>query len=114
MQGKEVIFLETAMNLQSARSHTVVHAVPVLLDLFAKAPMHFKAEVDSASGEWSQHHAKRMIDTRDKVRLACKPGGCKDQPRSTPPPVQPRLQSASWMQASLDLRLRLCDFVHAG
>ena len=65
-----MIFLETAMHLQSARSHTVVHAVPVLPDLFAKAPMFFKAEVDSASGEWSQHHAKRMIDTREKVQLS--------------------------------------------
>ena len=55
------------MQLQSARSHTVVHAVPLPADLFAKAPMYFKAEVDSAAGEWSQHHAKRMIDTRDKV-----------------------------------------------
>ena len=83
LQGKEVVFVETAMGLQSARSHTVVHAVPLLPDLFAKAPLYFKAEVDSASGEWSQHHAKRMIDTRDKVCcgaiagcLVCEWGTC--------------------------------------
>ena len=58
------------MRLADAHSHALVEAVPLDADSFARAPMYFKAEVDSAAGEWSQHHAKRMIDTRDKVRPA--------------------------------------------
>lgn len=30
--------------------------------------MYFKKAVDDATSEWAQHHAKRFIDTRAKVR----------------------------------------------
>ena len=58
------------MHLGNAHTHGLVEAVPLDADSFSKAPMYFKAEVDSAAGEWSQHHAKRMIDTREKVQAA--------------------------------------------
>ena len=33
----------------------------------AKAPLYFKKGIDDAESEWSQHHAKRWIDTSAKV-----------------------------------------------
>ena len=67
MQGLEAIFLETAMKLDDLRSHAVVHCVPVPAKVAAKAPIFFKKAIDDAESEWSQHHAKRLIDTRQKV-----------------------------------------------
>ena len=65
------------MRLSDARTHASVEAIPLDADSFARAPMYFKAEVDSAAGEWGQHHAKRMIDTRDKVwPVACYSSVC--------------------------------------
>ena len=66
-QGKDVVFMETAKALGDARSHAVVEAVPLPPKAAAKAPLYFKKAIDDASGEWSQHHAKRLIDTRTKV-----------------------------------------------
>lgn len=66
-QGKDVIFLETAMGLSDLRSHAVVECIPVPAGVAAKAPLYFKKGIDDAESEWSQHHAKRMIDTRAKV-----------------------------------------------
>lgn len=60
--------METAKHLGDARSHAVVEAVPVSSAVFSKAPLYFKKAIDDASGEWSQHHAKRIIDTSTKVR----------------------------------------------
>ncbi|KAK9823428.1 hypothetical protein WJX72_002672 [[Myrmecia] bisecta] len=65
-QGKEVIFLETAMQLGDARNHAVVECIPVPPAVAAKAPLFFKKGIDDAESEWSQHHAKRLIDTRAK------------------------------------------------
>ena len=67
MQGQQVIFMETAMQLQDRRSHAVVDCIPVPAGAFAKAPLYFKKEIEEAESEWSQHHAKRLIDTRAKV-----------------------------------------------
>ena len=66
----DVIFIETAMRLGDTRSHAVVDCVPVPPAVAAKAPLYFKKGIDDAESEWSQHHAKRMIDTSGKVRLA--------------------------------------------
>lgn len=65
----DVIFVETAMRLGDARSHTVIDCVPVPMELSPKAPMVFKKSIDDATSEWAQHHAKRFIDTSTKVRL---------------------------------------------
>ena len=40
------------------------------LQVAAKAPLYFKKAVDDAESEWSQHHAKRWIDTSAKARAA--------------------------------------------
>ena len=61
--------METAKRLGDARSHACVEAVPLPPKAFSKAPLYFKKAIDDASGEWSQHHAKRIIDTRAKVGL---------------------------------------------
>lgn len=60
--------METAMQLQDRRSHAVIDCIPVPAGAFAKAPLYFKKEIEEAESEWSQHHAKRLIDTRAKVR----------------------------------------------
>jgi hypothetical protein len=60
--------METAKRLQDARSHAVVECVPVPPIVAAKAPLYFKKGIDDAESEWSQHHAKRWIDTTTKVR----------------------------------------------
>lgn len=70
LQGMDVIFIETAMRLGDSRSHAVVDCVPVPPAVAAKAPLYFKKGIDDAESEWSQHHAKRMIDTSGKVCLA--------------------------------------------
>ncbi|KAK9827469.1 hypothetical protein WJX74_004333 [Apatococcus lobatus] len=65
-EGQYVIFMETAMQLQDRRSHAIIDCVPVPAGAFAKAPLFFKQEIEEAESEWSQHHAKRLIDTRAK------------------------------------------------
>ena len=65
----DVIFMETAMRLGDSRSHAVVDCIPVPPAVAAKAPLYFKKGIDDAESEWSQHHAKRMIETGGKVTL---------------------------------------------
>jgi len=73
-QGMDVIFIETALGVGSAssigghdaRAHAVVDCIPVPQDFFSKSPMYFRKAVDDVTSEWSQHAAKRMIDTSQK------------------------------------------------
>ncbi|GAB4814505.1 hypothetical protein N2152v2_001551 [Parachlorella kessleri] len=65
-QGLDCIFLETAVQLGSIRSHAVVECVPVPPEAASKAPMYFKKAIDDATSDWAQHHAKRIIDTKAK------------------------------------------------
>ena len=60
--------METAMHLSNSRSHATVECIPVPPRVAAKAPIFFKKGLDDAESEWSQHHAKRMIETGAKVR----------------------------------------------
>ena len=55
------------MRLSDARSHAFVECIPVSPAVTAKAPLYFKKGIDDAESEWSQHHAKRMIETGGKV-----------------------------------------------
>ncbi|GAQ78864.1 hypothetical protein KFL_000200160 [Klebsormidium nitens] len=65
--GKEVLFLETATQLQRQKRHCVVEAVPVPAGVASRqAPLYFKKALDEAESEWSQHNAKKIIDTRGK------------------------------------------------
>lgn len=70
--------METAKRLQDARSHAVVECIPVPPKVAAKAPLHLKKGIDDAESEWSQHHAKRWIDTSAKVCLLSDFDNCCD------------------------------------
>lgn len=60
--------METAKRLQDSRQHATVECIPVPPKVASKAPLYFKKSIDDAEDEWSQHHAKRWIDTSAKVR----------------------------------------------
>ena len=60
--------METAKRLQDTRRHAIVECIPVPPKVASKAPLYFKKSIDDAEDEWSQHHAKRWIDTSAKVR----------------------------------------------
>eukprot|EP00210_Caulerpa_lentillifera_P008695 g8294.t1 len=63
---KEVIFMETAIHLDDHTRHALIECIPVDQEVFQKAPMYFKKAIDDATGDWSQHHSKRCIDTGTK------------------------------------------------
>ncbi|KAG0566602.1 hypothetical protein KC19_7G076500 [Ceratodon purpureus] len=65
-QNKEAIFLETAMHLTRQKRHCVVECIPIPSSFAKDAPLYFKKAIDEAESEWSQHNAKRLIDTRIK------------------------------------------------
>jgi len=65
-QGMDSIFFETALKVQDSRSHAVVECLPLPKDAAAKAPMYFKKAIDDATSDWSQHSAKRFIETESR------------------------------------------------
>ena len=42
LQDQDVVFFETAVRLDDARSHAVIEAVPLPAKAFSKAPLYFK------------------------------------------------------------------------
>ncbi|GLJ16693.1 hypothetical protein SUGI_0286780 [Cryptomeria japonica] len=65
-EEKDVLFLETVMGLVQQRRHCVVECIPVPSDIAKEAPNYFKKAIDEAEDEWSQHNAKKLIDTSVK------------------------------------------------
>ncbi|KAL6532385.1 hypothetical protein OROGR_014355 [Orobanche gracilis] len=65
-QEKDVLFLETVMGLAQQRRHCMVECVPLPRDVAKQAPVYFKKAIDEAEDEWSQHNAKKLIDTSEK------------------------------------------------
>ncbi|KAL2932506.1 CWF19-like protein 2 [Bienertia sinuspersici] len=65
-QEKEVIFLETVLWLSQQRRHCLIECIPLPQDLAKEAPLYFKKAIDEAEDEWSQHNAKKLIDTKFK------------------------------------------------
>ncbi|WCJ34893.1 CwfJ-like family protein [Euphorbia peplus] len=65
-QEKEVIFLETVMGLSKQRRHCLIECIPVPQEIAGGAPLYFKKAIDEAEDEWSQHNAKKLIDTSEK------------------------------------------------
>lgn len=65
-EGNDVIFLETALGLAQQRRHCLVECIPVPYDIAQEAPLYFKKAIDEAESEWSQHNAKKLIDTSIK------------------------------------------------
>ncbi|XP_058769478.1 uncharacterized protein LOC131643305 [Vicia villosa] len=65
-QDKEVVFLETVMGLAQQRRHCKIECIPLPKDIAKDAPLYFKKAIDEAEDEWSQHNAKKLIDTSQK------------------------------------------------
>ncbi|CAI9762708.1 unnamed protein product [Fraxinus pennsylvanica] len=65
-QEKDVVFLETVMGLAQQRRHCLVECIPVPQEIAKQAPVYFKKAIDEAEDEWSQHNAKKLIDTSEK------------------------------------------------
>nr|GMD12570.1 CWF19-like protein 2 [Ipomoea batatas] len=65
-QEKDVVFLETVVGLSKQRRHCLVECIPLPQDAAKQAPLYFKKAIDEAEDEWSQHNAKKLIDTSIK------------------------------------------------
>ncbi|CAI0543355.1 unnamed protein product [Linum tenue] len=65
-QDKEVVFLETVIGLAQQRRHCLLECIPLPQDIAKEAPLYFKKAIDEAEDEWSQHNAKKLIDTSVK------------------------------------------------
>lgn len=56
---------QTQQTTQHTHTRTTQHQT--LLQAMARAPLYFKQALEHAESEWSQHHAKAVIDTGAKV-----------------------------------------------
>ncbi|KAJ0780823.1 putative cwf19-like protein [Helianthus annuus] len=65
-QEKEVVFLETVMGLAKQSRHCMIECIPLPPDGGKQAALYFKKAIDEAEDEWSQHNAKKLIDTSVK------------------------------------------------
>ncbi|KAK9124319.1 hypothetical protein Sjap_013921 [Stephania japonica] len=65
-QEKEVVFLETVIGLAKQRRHCLVECIPLPEAIARQAPLYFKKAIDEAEEEWSQHNAKKLINTSEK------------------------------------------------
>ncbi|XP_012450968.1 uncharacterized protein LOC105773532 [Gossypium raimondii] len=65
-QDKEMVFLETVMGLAQQRRHCLIECIPLPREIAKQAPVYFKKAIDEAEDEWSQHNAKKLIDTSEK------------------------------------------------
>ncbi|XP_021864406.2 uncharacterized protein [Spinacia oleracea] len=72
-QDKEMIFLETVHSLAQQQRHCLIECIPLPKDIAKEAPLYFKKAIDEAEDEWSQHNAKKLIDTSQKGLRACIP-----------------------------------------
>ena len=61
------------MRVKEMGTHACVECIPMDDRAFANAPLVFKQEVGEAESEWSQHHAKRLMDTSAKGLRGCIP-----------------------------------------
>lgn len=65
-QEKDLVFIETVMGLAQQRRHCLVECIPLPQEIARQAPLYFKKAIDEAESEWSQHNAKKLIDTSEK------------------------------------------------
>lgn len=65
-QEKDVVFLETVIRLAQQRRHCLIECIPMPREIAKEAPLYFKKAIDEAEDEWSQHNAKKLIDTSKK------------------------------------------------
>ncbi|KAK8968484.1 hypothetical protein KSP40_PGU021928 [Platanthera guangdongensis] len=67
-QEKDVIFLETTIELSRQRRHCLIECIPVPSSIAKQAPLYFKKAIDEAEGEWGQHDMKKVIPTSGNLR----------------------------------------------
>ncbi|KAB1207023.1 CWF19-like protein 2 [Morella rubra] len=72
-QEKDVVFLETVMGLAQQCCHCLIECIPLPKGIAKQAPLYFKKAIDEAEDEWSQHNAKKLIDTSEKGLQGCIP-----------------------------------------
>ncbi|KAJ9167330.1 hypothetical protein P3X46_021993 [Hevea brasiliensis] len=72
-QGKDLVFLETVMGLAPQRRHCLIECIPLPQKIAKQGPLYFKKAIEEAEHEWSQHNAKKLIDTRVKGLRASVP-----------------------------------------
>lgn len=65
-QEKDLVFLETVISLARQKRHCLVECIPLPKEVAKQAPLYFKKAIDEAEDEWSQHNAKKLIDTSVK------------------------------------------------
>ncbi|XP_057980019.1 uncharacterized protein LOC131165888 [Malania oleifera] len=65
-QEMDLVFLETVIGLSQQRRHCLIECIPLPRDIAKQAPLYFKKAIDEAEDEWSQHNAKKLIDTSKK------------------------------------------------
>ncbi|XP_009629652.1 uncharacterized protein [Nicotiana tomentosiformis] len=65
-QEKDLIFLETVMGLARQKRHCLIECIPMPKEVAKQGPLYFKKAIDEAEDEWSQHNAKKLIDTSVK------------------------------------------------
>uniref|UniRef100_A0A7S3UCD6 Cwf19-like C-terminal domain-containing protein n=1 Tax=Picocystis salinarum TaxID=88271 RepID=A0A7S3UCD6_9CHLO len=65
-EGKHVIFIETALDLERQSRHAVLECIPVGEEVYMDAPLFFKREIEESESEWSQHNAKKLIETKTR------------------------------------------------
>uniref|UniRef100_A0A9I9D975 CWF19-like protein 2 n=1 Tax=Cucumis melo TaxID=3656 RepID=A0A9I9D975_CUCME len=65
-QDKDVVFLETVVGLAKQRRHCMIECIPLPQGIAKEAPLYFKKAIDEVEEEWSQHNAKKLIDTSEK------------------------------------------------
>lgn len=65
-QEKDLVFLETVKGLAQQRHHCLIECLPLPREVANDAPLYFKKAIDEAEDEWSQHNAKKLIDTSVK------------------------------------------------
>lgn len=54
------------MRLTDPKRHACIECIPVSQGVLERAPIFFKKAIDDATADWSQHHAKRCIETGSK------------------------------------------------
>ncbi|KAJ0228829.1 hypothetical protein HA466_0321710 [Hirschfeldia incana] len=65
-EGKDAVFLETVIGLSQQRRHCMIECIPIPQEIAKEGPLYFKKAIDEAESEWSQHNAKKLIDTSVK------------------------------------------------
>ncbi|CAN6327409.1 unnamed protein product [Urochloa humidicola] len=62
-QDKDVVFMETVINLARQQRHCMIECVPVPRAVSNMAPMYFRKAIDEVEEEWAQHEMKKLITT---------------------------------------------------